>query len=159
MQIARPRHNAGFTLIELVIVIVILGILAAIAIPKFISLQREARIAAVDGFYNALKSGVNIVYAKAAANGQADAANIGIDLDGVVGIDVTADYGYPEAEAADIQALFDDLSGRHNFAGGGAASGATLTMTFDGIPDCQVTYTSPTGAGVRPTIVRKIDGC
>ncbi len=154
MSLARGRQN-GFTLIELVIVIVILGILAAIAIPKFISLQREARIAAVDGFYNALKSGSNIVYAKAAANGNADAANVGIDLDGDGTNDLVADYGYPEPDTPDIQALFDDLSGRHNFVDGGA----TVTMTFDGVPNCGVAYTGVTAAGQRPTIVRTITGC
>ncbi|MEW6765912.1 MAG: type II secretion system protein [Pseudomonadota bacterium] len=150
----RSRQQ-GFTLIELVIVIVILGILAAIAIPKFISLQREARIAAVDGFYNALKSGSNVVYAKAAANGNADAQNVNIDLDGDAVNDLVADYGYPEADTADLQALFDDLSARHNFVDGGN----TVTMTFDGVPNCQVTYTGAAAAGQRPAIVRTISGC
>ncbi len=149
------RRQNGFTLIELVIVIVILGILAAIAIPKFISLQREARIAAVDGFYNALKSGANIVYAKAAANGNADVANVNIDLDGDAVTDLVADFGYPEADTPDLQALFDDLSGRHNFND----AGGTVTMTFDGVPNCSVSYTAPAAAGQRPTITRTITGC
>ena len=58
------RRQSGFTLIELVIVIVVLGILAALAVPRFISLQREARIAVIDSLFNSVRSGSNIIYAK-----------------------------------------------------------------------------------------------
>ena len=54
----------GFTLIELVVVIVILGILAVVAMPKFLNLQRDARIADLKGAEGALKSANGIVYGK-----------------------------------------------------------------------------------------------
>jgi MSHA pilin protein MshA len=61
IQVQRRRKSAGFTLIELVVVIVVLGILAATAIPKFVDIQTEARIAAVQGFAGGLRSASTLV--------------------------------------------------------------------------------------------------
>ncbi len=62
------QSQQGFTLIELVMVIVILGVLAATAIPKFVDLKTDARQAALDGVKGALSSAAAINYAARSAN-------------------------------------------------------------------------------------------
>ena len=63
-------QQRGFTLIELVIVIVILGILAVTAAPRFIDLQGDARASTLQGAKAALTSGMQLVYAKSAIAGE-----------------------------------------------------------------------------------------
>ena len=62
------KKQAGFTLIELVMVIVILGILSAFALPRFADLTGNARAASIDGLAGALKSAAAIAHAQQIAD-------------------------------------------------------------------------------------------
>jgi MSHA pilin protein MshA len=150
----RTSNHEGFTLIELVVVIVILGILAAIALPRLMSMEGEARTAVADSLYNSMRSSTNMVYAKVASAGQLTSASYDIDIGG--GVTVNARYGYPNSTTPDnLENLFEDLSDRVTFAG----NTALRELRVDGRQNCGITYVRAANAGDRPQIARIVTGC
>lgn len=131
------KRQGGFTLIELVVVIVILGILAVTAAPRFLNLQSDARVSALQGLKGAMDGAAGIVYGKAAINGVETSSTAQTDVDGI-----HTRYGYPEATATGIGAAVVGLT--TDWAYAVAGNSTNLVATFP-------TSTIPVGAGDATT--------
>ncbi|MEK7206795.1 MAG: type II secretion system protein [Pseudomonadota bacterium] len=145
------KQQAGFTLIELVLVIVILGILAATALPRFSDLSTEARIAAVNGLAGGVRSASAL--AKATQLAKSLGSSTAITMEGV-NIDML--NRYPDASTTGIQAALSDITG---FGAFGAVTANAFEKTGAGTPaNCAVGYTAAT-ATVGPVITTSTGGC
>jgi MSHA pilin protein MshA len=144
--------QGGFTLIELVVVITILGILAAFAVPRFASLEGQARLAATQSIAGSVRSGAALAHALWLAQGDPSSTTVTME-----GNTITMANGYPNAAT-----IPDTLSERPP-AGFTVTAGATTVFnkansSGTAIANCLVTYT-PAAANGAPQVVTTTSGC
>ncbi|RZQ56098.1 hypothetical protein CWI82_01945 [Pseudidiomarina tainanensis] len=175
------KAQKGFTLIELIIVIVVLGILAVTAAPQFFNFSTDARESTLNGLKGSMNGAADLVFGKAAIQGVEGDANDGATTPAYVTVDtIEVVYGYPAATAAGITSALNitaadwDIAYTASTAIGTAAATVrfapagttptTGTAALDPadhttITECYVEYVDVTTAGARPTITVETTGC
>jgi MSHA pilin protein MshA len=146
------KVQGGFTLIELVVVITILGILAAFAVPRFASLEGQARLAATQALAGSVRSGASLAHALWLAQGNPASTTVTME-----GQTITLLNGYPND--ATIDDTLVEFTGFGYSAAGGTATFQKQSPSGTNIPNCLVTYTPPAAANGAPTVTVTTGGC
>ncbi|WP_367988071.1 type II secretion system protein [Vibrio sp. NTOU-M3] len=143
------KRQGGFTLIELVVVIVILGILAVTAAPRFLNLQDDARNASLQGLKGAMAGAAGIIYGKAAIEGEDNKADGAVSAANET-IDTV--WGYPEASTTGITRAVSGLdSDWVQVTTVSAANSIAYGFSADAT-NCYVTYSiNPATSNAEPS--------
>jgi len=144
--------QGGFTLIELVVVITILGILAAFAVPRFASLEGQARLAATQSIGGSVRSGAALAHALWLAQGDPTSTTVTME-----GNTITMSNGYPNA-ATIGNTLAENPPSGFVVTPGATTTFAKANSAGAAIANCLVTYT-PAAANSAPGVVSTTTGC
>jgi MSHA pilin protein MshA len=144
------NKQAGFTLIELIMVIVILGVLAAFALPRFASLGGEARESSIEGLGGAIKAASNIAHAQQIVSGLSGDQDIKLEEQAIAMIN-----GYPAATGAGIGEAAQVSTVDYTADEGDATVVYTIkdytqSDAAAALGTCSVTYTEPNKIAVNP---------
>ena len=165
------KGNQGFTLIELVMVIVILGILSAFAIPKYADFSSDARVAALEGMLGAIKATSHRVRAECIVDSACDMTAWGPNqtvngnqyclLEGWFDAGTGGPLGASPIGSCGIDAHID-YSGFAAQIGGGGNGSTEHWFTIADAPDpqnCYAAYRQPDASGDRPEYRIEASGC
>mgnify|MGYP003384325595 CR=1 FL=1 len=147
------KAQQGFTLIELVIVIVITGILAITAVPKFIDLTSEAKKSVIEGVEGALNSAADMAHAKALVSN-----TVGGTIS-VAGQSITFVNGWPASESINDLMYIDTTADADISVSAPAGTGSVATYSYKGSTTCTVTYTETNNKNEKPAIVSTTSDC
>ncbi|PMG31846.1 MSHA biogenesis protein MshA [Shewanella sp. 10N.286.52.C2] len=148
------QKQQGFTLIELVVVIIILGILAVTAAPKFINLQGDARVSTLQGVKAAIQGANSLVYSKAALAGEEKKSPGSVDIGAAT--DAVTVFGYISATKAELLKAVDISDDEWDFTVVSAAADVpkSIEIVQVGAPEaCKLTYTESEGENTLPTFL------
>lgn len=144
----------GFTLVELIIVIVILGILTAFIAPRFADIAKQARVSSVEAMAGNLRAAAALAHAQQIAENGAATASVVMN-----GKTVTMTNGYPTDNAAGIG---NALSQTQGFSASTTAAPGNYAYTLTKAPipaNCYVSYDAAVSTTASPRISTETSGC